>query len=113
MTLIPDPSDDGHAIFEALAKDLLTREGCARGTMMGFPCLRRDGAFFACVHRTGESLIIKLDRDRVRALVDTGDALPFSPNGRVFKEWAAIPTALHPSWSERLEEAWSFAGGTS
>ncbi|MCA9564053.1 MAG: hypothetical protein KC561_11225, partial [Myxococcales bacterium] len=89
----------------------LSRPGCERSTMMGFPCLRRDGQFFACLHRTGESVIVKVSKDRVLALVAEDRGEHFAPNGRTFREWVAIPTELSATWAERLEEAWFFAGG--
>ncbi len=47
--------------------------------MMGFPCLRFAGAFFAsCDHRTGD-LIVKLSRDRVAQLIAEGIGKPFAP----------------------------------
>lgn len=106
-------SNDGKTRFWELAEDFLTRPGCTRSTMMGFPCLRRDGAFFACVHKDGSAMIVKMSRQQVQAVVEAADGLPFAPAGKVFKEWAAIPLDLHPSWSERLEAAWEFAGGSS
>ena len=36
-------------------------------------------------------------------------AEPFAPNGRRFREWAAVPHAAKAIWAELLEEAWSFA----
>ncbi len=101
---------DGQAVFWTLAEDFLSREGCTRASMMGFPCLRRDGAFFACVHKDGGSMIVKMSRAQVTATVGAGDAMPFAPAGRVFKEWAAIPLDMHPSWGEHIETAWAFAG---
>ena len=59
------------------------------------------------------AMIVKMSRAAVQQVVDAGDALPFAPAGKIFKEWAAIPLDLHPSWSERLEAAWEFAGGSS
>ena len=100
---------DGTDRFWELAEGWLAREGVTKSTMMGFPCLRRDGAFFACVHRTGESMIVKVDASRVSELVDAGLGEPFAPAGKVFREWVAIPTAQHATWPERLEEAWAFA----
>ena len=100
---------DGKEQFWALAADWLARDGVTKSTMMGFPCLRRDGAFFACVHRTGEAMIVKVSKARVEALVEAGMGEHFAPNGRVFREWVAIPTELAASWPERLEEAWAFA----
>ena len=61
--------------------------------MMGFPCLRIDGAFFASLdHRTGH-LIIKLPADRVDELVDVGTGQSFAPNGRRFKVVGGHPRA--------------------
>ena len=73
--------------------------------MMGFPCLRLDGDFFAsCDPRTG-SLIVKLDADRATQLIDSGRAEAFAPNGRRFREWVAIPSSRHRSWEQLLEGA--------
>jgi hypothetical protein len=44
--------------------------------MMGFPCLRVSGAFFAsCDHRSGD-LIVKLPRHRVEQLIRAGAGKP-------------------------------------
>jgi len=95
----------GEERFWALAAPLLERSGVTRSTMMGFPCLRLNGDFFAsCDHRSGD-LVVKLDEKRVVALVDAGQAEPFAPNGRRFKEWASIPVRRHRSWAKLLDEA--------
>ena len=104
--------NEGQVAFELLATDMLTRPGCTRSTMMGFPCLRRDGQFFVSVHRTGESLIVKTNRERVAELIDAGTGEAFAPNGRTFREWVAIPVAQKHTWPERADEAWEFAGGS-
>jgi len=77
--------------------------------MMGFPCLRRDGRFFASLDPKTEVLIVKLPADRVAALVRAGDGEPFAPNGRIFREWVAVPRPERRRWSTLLEEAWEFA----
>jgi hypothetical protein len=95
----------GEARFWELAEPLLEQAGVTRSTMMGFPCLRLDGDFFAsCDHRTGE-LVVKLDEARVTELVAAGRAEPFAPNGRQFREWATIPGRRARSWGPLLEEA--------
>jgi hypothetical protein len=91
--------------YWALTEPLLTRPGVSRSTMMGFPCLRLDGDFFASYdHRTGD-LIIKLDADRATKLIDSGQGEAFAPNGRRFREWVAIPDSRHRSWARLLEQA--------
>ena len=41
---------------------------------MGYPCLRANGAFFACVERTTGHLIVKLPAPRVNELIAAGQA---------------------------------------
>lgn len=103
---------DGNNHFWKIAEDFLGRPGCERATMMDFPCLRRDGAFFGCIHKDGSTLIVKMSKAAVSAMVASGDAMPFAPNGRTFKEWAAVPTDMHETWKHHLETAWEFAGKT-
>jgi hypothetical protein len=75
---------------------------------MGHPCLRNRGAFFACVERNTAHLVLKLPAVRVQELIRSGRALPFAPNGRVFREWAAIPQPNRKQWTAMLIEARDF-----
>ena len=84
---------------------LLAEPGVTQGTMMGYPCLRANGAFFACIERATGHLIVKLPAHRVSELAATGQALPFAPNGRTFREWAAFPVADPAEWRALLAEA--------
>ena len=96
---------NGDERFWALADPLLARPGVTRSTMMGFPCLRLDGDFFAsCDPHTG-NLIIKLDAARATELIESGRAQAFAPNGRRFREWVAIPSSRDRSWARLLEGA--------
>jgi hypothetical protein len=77
MTRPPDAEDR----FWQLAEPLLARPGVTRSTMMGLPCLRLHGAFFAsCDRRTGD-LLVKLPEARVGDLVGAGTAHAFAPAG--------------------------------
>ena len=97
------------ALFWQLAEALLAAGAANRATMMGFPCLRTDGRFFASIQpRTGE-LIVKLPAVRVLALIREGIGQPFAPNGRVFREWVEVPQADQERWSQLLAEAREFA----
>ena len=99
----------GEAKFWDLAEPLLHRPDVTRSTMMGLPCLRWNGAFFAsCDRRTGD-LLVKLAETRVDDLVAADRARPFAPAGRRFREWAAIPEARSRSWKRLLDEALEFA----
>jgi hypothetical protein len=73
--------------------------------------LRSDGAFFACVERSTGNLVVKLPGPRVRDLVAAGQAVPFAPNGRTFKEWAAFPDPDRKQWAAVLDEARRFVSG--
>ena len=101
----------GEERFWALAGPLLRQAGVTRSTMMGFPCLRLDGDFFAsCDHRNG-NLVVKLDEQRVDVLIAAGKAEPFAPNGRRFREWASIPPDKHRSWQALIDEGLQAAAG--
>lgn len=99
------------AFFHEMTAGALARPGVATGTMMGFPCLRVSGAFFAsCDHRTGD-LIVKLSRARVRQLIAEGVGEPFAPAGRVFREWVLIADRDEQLWTTLIAEACEFVVG--
>ncbi len=99
------------AFFDDVAATALGEPGVAPGTMMGFPCLRVDGEFFAsCDHRTGD-LIVKLPRQRVAELIDAGVGKPFAPAGRTFREWVLIDDRNEARWTALMQEARLFVSG--
>jgi hypothetical protein len=105
---VSDTVDDGEALFWDLAEEQYADPAVTRATMMGHPCLRVDGAFFAALRpKTGE-LIVKLPRDRVAAMVADGSGAPFAPNGRVFREWVSVSTVDEARWREFLADAKTF-----
>ena len=77
--------------------------------MVGFPCVRLRGVFFASSDRETGDLIVKLPGARVTALVLDGDAVPFAPNGRTFREWARVPQRDPAGWRRLIDEALDFA----
>lgn len=99
----------GEARFWDLAEPLLARAGVTRSTMMGLPCLRWNGAFFASCDRRSGDLLVKLAERRVDELVGAGRAHSFAPAGRRFREWAAIPHDRSRTWKRLLDEAFEFA----
>lgn len=101
----------GEAKFAALAKPLLERPEVERSTMMGLPCLRLNGVFFAsCDRRTGD-LLVKLPERRVDELVSSGRAHAFAPAGRRFRQWAAIPVERGRTWKRIIDESLDYAAG--
>jgi hypothetical protein len=103
------PLHRGEVLFWDLADALLQLPTITRSTMMGYPCLRQSGAFFACIERATGYLIVKLPEDRVQEMVGSGRAIPFAPNGRIFREWAAFPRLNRELWTTMLDEALEFA----
>jgi hypothetical protein len=105
-----DPSD-GEELFWDLAGPLLAIAHVQRSTMMGQPCLRHDGRFFASLDRRTGALLVKLPRTRVIELVADGVGEPFAPAGRVFREWVAVPRPDRNRWTALLAEAHASATG--
>jgi len=99
---------EASAFFWATAELLMSRPDVNEGTLMGFPCLRVDGAFFATRdHRSGD-LIVKLSRDRVQDVIVQGEGEPFAPAGRVFKEWVSVSRRDAEHWRQLRDEVLRF-----
>lgn len=92
-------------LFRELVEPMCADSAITRSTMMGLPCLRRDGRFFACLDRRGQALIVKLPRQRVTQLIADGIGHPFAPAGKVFREWVALPEPDERLWQDLLAEA--------
>jgi hypothetical protein len=92
----------GEELFWDLVEPMYADPAVSRSTMMGLPCVRYQGRFFAALDRRSDALLIKLPQPRVAQLVTDGDGEPFAPASRVFREWVAIlrspPTAGAPCW---------------
>lgn len=96
-------------LFWSLAEALLAEPPVTRSTMMGFPCLRYDGRFFASIDRDSKDLVVKLSAERVDELIASGHGTVFAPNYRVFREWVEVTLPDHDLWAALLDEARDFA----
>lgn len=92
-------------LFWDLVEPFYADPAVSRSTMMGLPCVRRHGRFFASLDRRSGALVVKLPADRVTELITAGHGVPFAPAGRVFREWVAIPRADRRRWRALLTEA--------
>ncbi len=101
--------DDPGTLYDELTDDLLYDPAIGRATMMGFPCVRLVGRFLASYDEKARSLVVKLPRERVAELVESGAGEPFAPAGKVFREWVSIPTVDRTLWQTVLSEAVDFA----
>jgi hypothetical protein len=54
------------------------------------------------------ALVVKLPGARVHELITSGQAEPFAPAGRTFREWAAIDPDRLEQWPSLLDEALAF-----
>ena len=106
--------NENESFFWELAEPLLTQDqSLTKSTMMGFPCLRVNGDFFASVHHKTGDLIVKLPASRVLDLIETEVGEPFAPNGRRFKEWLSVPNRDADLWTQLINEARKFVEAKS
>jgi hypothetical protein len=104
-------ADQRTGLFWEVSVAVLGHGNVTAGTMMGLPCLRVSGAFFAsCDDRTGD-LIVKLPRHRVQELIAAGTGKPFAPAGRTFREWVVVGDRDPARWADLIDEARAFASG--
>ena len=97
--------------FWELAAELQRNDARIReGTIMNGRCLRLGKEFLALVDHNGSGLVVKLPKERVAELIEAGAGRPFSPAGKIFKEWLAVPTADRRLWRELLREGIAFVG---
>ena len=94
--------------FWEVADSFLSHDCITRSTMMGFPCLRINGQFFASVEPKSGHLVVKLPATRVQEMIDIGIGQPFAPAGRKFREWVLVADRDTNHWEELLAEAHSF-----
>jgi hypothetical protein len=100
--------DDARQRFEKLSGRFLAEPEVTQGTGFGTnPGLRTSGKIFAML--VSDELVVKLPRDRVDELVETGAGTRFDPgHGRVMKEWASVPERSSEDWERLAGEALEF-----
>lgn len=99
--------------YEALVKSIIAGSSSAAvGQGKGFGStgqLKVDGKIFAMLVRG--KLILKLPRDRVSALVASGDGEHFDAGkGRPMRQWLALAPTSRKPWLALAREAMGFAG---
>jgi hypothetical protein len=93
------------ALVEAFLGD---RDVEQSGRGFGSDALKVRGKIFAML--AGERLVVKLPRQRVDALVASGDGERFDPrrDGRLMKEWLALAPTSQIDWLTLAREARAF-----
>lgn len=103
------PRMSPEALFWTLAAELQAEDPrVVEGTIMSGRCLRVGKEFLALVDYKGSGLVVKLPAARVTELIAAGEAEPFGPAGKVFREWAAVPTPDRRRWRALLREGVAF-----
>jgi TfoX/Sxy family transcriptional regulator of competence genes len=101
------------AALRGLGEALAGRDGVTLGSGrrgFGSDALLVDGRIFAMVTRG--SLVLKLPRDQVAALVAEGVGAPFDAGkGRPMKEWVALDERSEGRWLSLAREAAAFVSG--
>jgi 4a-hydroxytetrahydrobiopterin dehydratase len=97
-------------LWGPIAKAQLVTRRVTAGTGFGnTEGLRISGKIFAML--VGSELVVKLPKDRVDELVDSGIATRFDAGkGRPMKEWASIAPSASRRWKALVEEARAFVG---
>jgi len=103
----------GEELFWELVEPMYADAAVSRSTMMGLPCVRLHGRFFASLDRRNGALLVKLPAERVAHLIAAGHGEPFAPAGRVFREWVAALRPDRRRWRALLDEARDHAAGTN
>ena len=94
-----------HELFWELAGERIAAGRAVEGTMMGTPCVRRDGEFVAMAARKWDGMIVKLPPERVSELIEAGTGESFAPNGKTFTAWLLVPDPDESTWASLLDEA--------
>jgi uncharacterized protein (TIGR02453 family) len=101
----------GEELFWELVEPMYADPAVLRSTMMGLPCVRLHGRFFASLDRRSGALLVKLPAERVAGLIAAGQGERFAPAGRMFREWVAVPRPDRRRWRSLLAEARDHAAG--
>ena len=91
--------------FAPVIRDFLATPNSNR-RKFGSNAFRVKGKLFALF--TQGTLVVKLPRERVTALIASKVGKPFDPgHGRLMKEWLTV-TSRRASWSELAKESFAF-----
>ena len=103
------------AQHEGVAMSALSRRTEARAALVktkgviGWAYIESGNRKLLSIDRKTGNLVVKLPASRVTELVASGQALPFAPGGRTFREWATFSVPDRAVWVVLLDEARSFA----
>lgn len=92
------------SIVAAAMEEFMTRPGVTETAMFGSPGLKINGKYFALLVKG--KLVVKLAKERVEKLVETGTGDFFDPgHGRKMKEWVELEPKSRKACVSYMEEA--------
>jgi len=114
---VADDVTRGRELLHELAAGLGDDRPVEFGRMFNGEGIKVTGSFFAFIGHTGQ-LIAKLPAERVRHLVESGDAEWVTMGTRTMREWADFPVrpdeeATKTLWRSVLVEAYTFVASLS
>ncbi len=99
--------------YDRLVATLVSEEGVTQSSKRGFgsSALWIRGKIFAML--ASGSLVVKLPKSRVDALVAAGAGARFDPrrDGRLMKEWLVVASTSDEEWLALAKEAMVFVAG--
>ena len=99
--------------FAELVQALAGRDGVTLGSArrgFGSSALQVNGRIFAMLSR--DRLVVRLPRERVAALLGSGDALPYDAGkGAPLKGWVMLEDRSDGRWSPLAREALAYVAG--
>lgn len=104
-----NPQERYNAIAETLLGEAEVNYGTSVGTGFGASALKVNNKIFAMLVQG--TLVVKLPRQRVDALIDAGAGERFDAGqGRLMKEWLALDPMSEADWLALASEARTFVG---
>lgn len=94
--------------FWDVAAPLMAEGIIDEGTIMGGPCVRARGEFVGMPHHKGPGLVVKLARETVAAMIDSGEGASFAPADKVFKEWVLVEEFDEERWRDLIRASVEF-----
>ena len=100
--------------YAELVSAFLGQQGVTQeGKGFGSSALKVGGSIFTLLSSRGR-FVVKLPRQRVDALIESGDGDRFDPgHGRLMKEWLALRPSSSLDWGVLAREAMEFVGRRS
>ncbi|MEM7139818.1 MAG: hypothetical protein AAF548_02225 [Actinomycetota bacterium] len=95
-------------VFWDAAAPLLADGTVEEGTIMGGPCVRCRGEFVGMPHHNGDGIVVKLPRDDVDTMIESGEGAPFAPAGKTFREWVLVEAHDEDRWTDLLRASVAF-----